>query len=139
MHVLFDASALFKRYSGEEGAARVVAVYGESHRVSAAAHCKAELASALTRQWREDLFTDDEYRRVLASIHSDFDGVEVLPLDREVEFNAIAAMRLAPLRAIDALHVASAQVAGVDLFVTADRRQAQAARAAGLATELIEA
>jgi uncharacterized protein len=138
-HVLFDASALFKRYSGEEGAERVHAVYGASDRVSVAAHCKTELASALTRQWREQLFSDAEYRRVLANIHSDFAGVDLVPLDSEVEFNAIAAMRMAPLRGMDALHIASAQVARADLFVTADKRQAEAARAVGLNTELIEA
>ena len=138
-HVLFDASALFKRYSGEAGAARVHALYEASERISLAAHCKAELASALTRQWRAQLFTDAEYRRVLATIHSDFEGVEVQPLDGEVEFNAIAAMRLAPLRGMDALHIASAQVARVDLFVTADQHQAEAARAAGVTTELITA
>ncbi len=43
------------------------------------------------------------------------------------------------LRAMDALHIATAQLAGVDLFVTADRRQAAAAQTAGLKTQLVEA
>jgi len=42
------------------------------------------------------------------------------------------------LRGLDALHVGSALASRVDLFVTADRRQAQVARGMGLATELIE-
>ena len=42
------------------------------------------------------------------------------------------------LRAVDALHIGTAQVAGVDLFVTADRKQAAAAQASGLKTQLID-
>ena len=42
------------------------------------------------------------------------------------------------VKEVDALHVGSALASRVDLFVTADRRQAQVARGMGLATELIE-
>ena len=139
MHVLFDTSALFKRYSGETGAARVRTIQGQSLRVTAAAHCKTEVASALTRQWREGLFSDAEYARVLLEIGNDFEELRVMAIDEQVENFAIGAMRLSPLRAMDALHIGTAQLAMVDLFVTADRRQAAAAQMAGLRTELIEA
>ncbi len=45
----------------------------------------------------------------------------------------------APLRVTDALHVGSALAANVDLFVTADRRLAQVARAMGLPAECLDA
>ena len=139
MHVLFDTSAIFKRYSGESGAARVRIIQGQSVRVTAAAHCKTEVASALTRQWRAGLFSDAEYARVLLEISNDFAALRVMPIDEQIENFAIGAMRLSPLRAMDALHIGTAQLAMVDLFVTADRRQATAAQMAGLRTELIEA
>lgn len=139
MNVLFDASALFKRYSGEPGVGHVLGLQGRASRITAAAHCKTEVASALTRQWREGLFSEDEYERILAEITRDFDELTVIPISSLVERHAIAAMRLATLRGMDALHVGTAQAAHVDLFVTADRRQAQAAQAVGLKTELIEA
>ncbi|MES2188609.1 MAG: type II toxin-antitoxin system VapC family toxin [Pseudomonadota bacterium] len=139
MNILFDASAIFKRYSGETGVAQVLSLQARASRITAAAHCKTEVASALTRQWRDRLFTDDEYERILAAIHTDFDELTVMPLSSPVERYAIAAMRMATLRGMDALHIGSAQAANVDLFVTADRRQAQAAQAVGLKTELIEA
>ena len=139
MNMLFDASALFKRYSGEAGVNQVLQLQMQASRITAAAHCKIEVASALTRQWREGLFTDDEYSRVLGEINKDFDELAVMPISSPVERYAIAAMRLATLRGMDALHVGTAQAAGVDLFVTADRRQAMAAQAVGLKTELIEA
>ena len=49
-----------------------------------------------------------------------------------IERHAIAAMRVATLRGMDALHVGTAQAARVDLFVTVGRRQ-------GLKPELLEA
>ena len=139
MNVLFDASAMFKRYSGEAGLARVLQLQASASAITAAVHCKTEVASALSRQWREGAFSDDEYERVLADIHADFDELAVMPLTSQAERYAIAAMRLASLRGMDALHIGTAQAAGVDLFVTADKRQATAAQAVGLKTELIEA
>ncbi|MGB4117803.1 MAG: type II toxin-antitoxin system VapC family toxin [Polaromonas sp.] len=138
MNILFDASALFKRYSGEAGVNRVLQLQAAASAVTAAVHCKTEVASALTRQWREGAFSDNEYVRVLADIHSDFDELAVMPLSSQAERYAIAAMRLASLRGMDALHIGTAQAAQVDLFVTADKRQATAAQAVGLKTELIE-
>ena len=138
MNVLFDASALFKRYSGEAGVNRVLQLQAAASAVTAAVHCKTEVASALSRQWREGAFSDDEYARVLADIHADFDELAVMPLSSQAERYAIAAMRLASLRGMDALHIGTAQAASVDLFVTADKRQAAAAQTVGLRTELIE-
>lgn len=139
MKVLFDSSALFKRYAGEAGAAQVTAAHERASAVVLAAHCHVEVVSALTRQWREGAFEDGEYRRIRARIREDFDAYRVEPLSRGVEDFALAALALAPLRAMDALHVATAQSARVQLFVTADRRQAAAAQAVGLKTELVEA
>lgn len=139
MNILFDASALFKRYSGEAGINRVLELQMLASEITAAVHCKTEVASALTRQWREGAFTEDEYQRVLQAIHDDFDELTVMPLSAQCERQAIAAMRLSTLRAADALHIGCAQAAQVDLFVTADKRQALAAQAVGLKTELIEA
>lgn len=138
MNILFDASAMFKRYSGEAGVNRVLQLQASASAVTAAVHCKTEVASALTRQWREGAFSDEEYARVLADIHADFDELSVMPLSGQAERYAMAAMRLATLRGMDALHIGTAQAARVDLFVTADRRQAVAAEAVGLKTELIE-
>lgn len=138
MNILFDASALFKRYSGEAGVNRVLQLQVSASAVTAAAHCKIEVASALTRQWREGAFSDDEYARVLANIHADFDELAVMPMSTQAERYAIAAMRLASLRGMDALHIGTAQAAQVDLFVTADKRLAAAAQTVGLKTELIE-
>ncbi|MCY7317534.1 MAG: type II toxin-antitoxin system VapC family toxin [Ramlibacter sp.] len=139
MKLLFDSSALFKRYAGESGAAQVRELHQKATSVILAAHCFTEIVSALTRQWREGAFDESEYRRVRATIRDDFDVYQVEALSRTVEDFAVAAMVQVPLRAMDALHIGSAQAARVNLFVTADRRQASAAQAVGVKTELIEA
>lgn len=139
MRMLFDSSALFKRYAGEAGAQQVTALHAEASGVVLAAHCFTELVSALTRQWREGAFSDEEYLRVRTEMREDFDAYRVEPLSRPVEDYAVAAMAQAPLRAMDALHIGTALASRVALFVTADRRQAAAAQAVGLKTQLIEA
>ncbi|MEJ7930257.1 type II toxin-antitoxin system VapC family toxin [Ramlibacter sp. AN1015] len=137
MRVLFDSSALFVRYAGETGASQVDALHVRASAVVLAAHCQAELMAALTRQWREGAFGDDEFRRVRTRMREDFEAYHVEPLSRTVEDFALAAMVLAPLGAADALHIGSAQAARVQLFVTADPRQSVAAQAVGLRTECI--
>lgn len=137
--VVFDSSALFKRYAGEAGVTRVAALHEGATSVVLAAHCLAELVSALTRQWREGAFDEAEYLRIRQAMRDDFNAYQVEPLSRTVEDFAVAALMLAPLRALDALHIGTAQAARANLFVTADRRQAAAARTLGLKTELIEA
>jgi uncharacterized protein len=62
------------------------------------------------------------------------DGVALLPLDRALLL-AAGALAEPALRALDAIHVASALGIGpFDGFVTYDERQAAAARLAGLRT-----
>ncbi len=139
MRILFDSSALFKRYAGEAGSRQVLDLHAKATSIVLAAHCLTELMSALTRQWREGAFGDAEFARVRSRMREDFDAYRIEPLNRLVEDLAIAAMALSPVRAMDALHIGSAQAARVNLFVTADRRQAAAAQAAGLRTECIEA
>ena len=139
MKILFDSSALFKRYAGGSGATQVVDLHARATSVVLAAHCLAELMSALTQQWREGAFGDAEFARVRARMREDFDAYRIEPLNRVVEDLSIAAMALSPLGAMDALHIGVAQAARVHLFVTADRRQAAAAQAVGLRTECIEA
>ena len=137
--LLMDTSALYKRYQEEPGSERVLALSGQARSMVVAAHCKTEIASAINRQKHDGFVATDDYLRIMTVVQQDFSAFDRVELDRRVEAFAIAAMERSRLRAMDALHIATAQAAGVDLFVTADRRQAAAAVAAGLKTELIEA
>ena len=139
MRILFDTSAIYKRYQAEAGRARVLALGEGALEIVVAAHCKAEVVSALNRQRFDGMVSDADYARINAVVNGDFAEFTLVGLDSRVEAYSIAAMEKIRLRAMDALHLGTAQAARVDLFVTADKRQAQAAMAAGLKTELIEA
>ena len=51
--LMFDASALTKRYASEAGRERVLALFEAASELLVAAHCKTEVASALLRRRRE--------------------------------------------------------------------------------------
>jgi predicted nucleic acid-binding protein len=136
--LMFDASALTKRYASETGRNRVLALFASASELLVAAHCKTEVASALLRRRREGSLPAAEFDRAWSAAQSDVADMTLVPLDARVERFAFAAMEQGPLRGMDALHVGSAIAAQVDLFVTADKRQAQVARAMGVATELID-
>ncbi|MDP3606360.1 MAG: type II toxin-antitoxin system VapC family toxin [Polaromonas sp.] len=136
--LMFDASALTKRYASETGRERVLSLFEAATELLVAAHCKTEIASALLRRRREGSLPASEFDRAWAAAQGDVADMTLVPLDAHVERFAFAAMEQGPLRGMDALHVGSALASRVDLFVTADRRQAQVARSMGLATELIE-
>ena len=138
MRVLMDTSALFKRYNREPGREQMLAVSERASELVIAGHCKSEIASALNRQRHDGFATEDDYTRIMAVVKADFEGFTLFALDNRVEAYSIAAMEVSRLRAMDALHIGTAKAAYVDLFVTADKRQAAAAHAVGLKTELIE-
>ena len=139
MRVLVDTSALYKRYNREAGRDQLMAVSERADELVIAGHCKAEIASALNRQRHDGLLNAKDYTRIMAVVKADFDDFTLFALDGRVEAYAVAAMEVSRLRAMDALHIGTAKAAYVDLFVTADKRQALAAQAVGLTTELIEA
>jgi uncharacterized protein len=135
--LLFDASALTKRYAAEVGRDRALTLFAAASELLVAAHCKTEVASALLRRKREGSLAPEDFDRAWAQAQQDVADMTLVPLDAHVERFAFAAMEHSALRGMDALHVGSAMSARVDLFVTSDRRQAIAAREMGLATEYI--
>ncbi|MCZ2498658.1 PIN domain-containing protein [Xylophilus sp. Kf1] len=135
--MLFDTSALAKRYSAETGRDRVLALFSEASTLFVAAHCQAEVASALLRRRQTGVLSTADFDRAWSMACEDIADMERVALDAHVERFAFAAMEHAPLRATDALHIGSALSARVDLFVTCDRRQAEAARKLGLQTEYV--
>ena len=139
LRVLFDASALTKRYASEAGRDRVLALFDEAGELLVAAHCQSEVASALLRRRREGHLPPSEFDRAWAAAQRDVADMVCIPLDRQVERFTFAAMEYGSLPTMDALHVGSALAADVDLFVTADHRQAKTARGLGLQTECLGA
>lgn len=139
MKLLLDSSAIAKRYKRECGHDAVERLLMGADTVVLAAHCKIEIASSLSREVHDHSIDMDQYAHAMSEVAQDFIDFDVRPISPEIEALAIAVMAHNRLRATDALHIGTAQLARVDLFVTADPKQALAAQAAGLKTELIEA
>ncbi|QHI98882.1 PIN domain-containing protein [Xylophilus rhododendri] len=135
--VLFDTSALSKRYVAEAGRQRILDLFAATGAAFVAAHCQAEVASMLLRRRQQGSLSATEFDRAWTMAQQDVADMERVPLDAHVERFAFAAMEHAPLRATDALHIGSALSARVDLFVTCDQMQANAARQLGLRTEYV--
>jgi predicted nucleic acid-binding protein len=147
--VFFDTSALVRRYSTHEpgsGRVRTLCRAAARHTLVVSFLARIEVASAFNRRAREgdlDLLQRDHrwriFRRHLLRQY------RVITLDERIYQRAERLLFSHPLRAFDALQIASALLAAglfasltPDLrFCTADQAQAQAASREGLAIEFI--
>lgn len=138
MRILFDTSALLKRYLPETGREALLDWIGRARPVVVAPHCRVEIYSALNRVRRDTRASEDAYRTTCGEVERNFVDFDVVPMTSVLERASIRALEASPIRALDALHVGAAVVAGVDMFVTADIRQYQGAVAVGLKATLLE-
>lgn len=147
--IAFDTSALVRRYDRHEpGAQRVRALCGRAagNTLLIARVTPVEIASALNRKGRERVLDSAGRDRIwrLFQRHRR-EQYRVVAVTEVVYRTAERLLFAHPLRAYDALQLAAALVAADTLgelapdfrFCTADRAQAAAAAAEGLAVELI--
>ncbi len=132
MKLYFDTSALAKRYVEEVGSARVQELCEQTSAIFLSIICLPELISTLCRLVREGRIDWRDYRQVKQSILVDLGDMDICPIGPEVMKHTARCLENYPLRAMDAIHLGCALVREPDGFVSADRRQIQAARAEGL-------
>jgi hypothetical protein len=131
----FDASALVKRYVRESGTPTVRRALRE--RQSAISRLsEAEISSALARRRREGSLSDRQHHRALDALRADLVRLEVVELSPTVVAGVHPLLERHPLRAADALQLASAMVLQEALgsaleVVTYDERLHTAAKAEG--------
>jgi hypothetical protein len=132
----FDTSVLLKRYVHERGSDRARSLVRHYRFVSSAV-APVEAIAALSRRRAAGLLADGVLRAIVRRMRGDrlhWEFVEVSPLvlDRAEEI-----VELTALRALDALHVASALILRAATgtrapFITADAEQRDAAGVLGL-------
>lgn len=126
-----DASALVKLVRDEPESPSLRAFLFDADLVS------SELALTEVQRAAHRAADDDPglpLELLLARTGELLDAVGLLPVEREL-LVAAGALAAPALRALDAIHVASAvAVAPIDAFVSYDQRQSAAARLAGLRT-----
>ena len=134
----FDTSFLAKCYLLEDGSAEVRRQAEELRPICCSRFGRVELAAAIQRARRERRITDGARVAILAQWRSDDESElwEWLPISEAVQDEArrrlLELPNDLPLRASDAIHLATARLNGFDDFWSADVKQLAAAAYFGL-------
>jgi len=137
----FDTSALVKRYVDEEGRREVLRLL-RRHQCAASAVLSVELRSALRRRVTDGSVEARLVPETLKRFAADREFWALVEVTGDVLRTAETLVAAHPLRTLDAIHVASAQLfadrlAASVTFVSADARQVAAAAAVGMPTVAI--
>ena len=138
MWAYFDTSALVKRYVDEPGRREVQQLL-RRHECVTSAILPVELRSALRRRVAERTLDSPRVSEILKRVAADRAYWTVIEVGAEVLSGAEALVSVHARRTLDAIHVASAQLFAARLsiadliFVSADQRQVEVAKAIGLA------
>ena len=132
----FDASALVKRYVREAGSVTVRRLLASGIAASSRLS-EVEVSSGIVRRAREGAFTTRHRDRILDALQRDLPALAIVEMIPEITADARALLLRHPLRAGDAIQLASClylqrQLAQPVPFVAFDRRLVQAAHAEGL-------
>ena len=132
----FDTSVIVKRYLGEADSSWGVALLGR-HRILSSAIAPLEAVSALHKRQEMGDLTRRDLTAAFARMQRDRAYWALVKVSSEVLERAEGLIRRGGVRTLDAIHIASAlsfhEESGIQLvFVTADLRQGEAARLAGL-------
>jgi predicted nucleic acid-binding protein len=141
-YAYFDTSALIKRYVEELGRREVLALL-RSNQCIVSAVLPVEVRSALRRRVTEKTLDAKRAPSIVKRLAADRAYWTIIEVSREVLATAEALTSAHPLRALDAIHVASAKLfadrtaAPRFTFVSADLRQANVAEALGIKTRYV--
>lgn len=138
----FDTSALIKRYIDEPGRREVLRLLRRYDCVTSAV-LPVEIRSALRRRASEGSLDPTRVPEIVKRVTADRVYWTFVEVASDVLGAAETLTAAHPLRALDAIHVASAQVFAARLrdselmYVSADKRQTGAAAAIGLSAKHI--
>lgn len=138
-----DTSTLVKQYVDEAGSAWLRNLIASEPVVLITSHVLVvEMISAFNRRLREGSVTPDDYARMKAALDSDLQArFQIVHFDNSIVALARALLERHPLRAYDAVHLASSLAMHRTLvqagypgltFLCADHRLLDAAEAEGL-------
>ena len=142
-YAYFDTSALIKRYVEELGRREVLALLRKNNCVVSAV-LPVDVRSALRRRVTEKTLDAKRVPAILKRFAADRAFWTVIEVSGEVLATAEILSASHPLRALDAIHVASARLFAARIasptftFVSADIHQTNAAAALGITTRYVE-
>ena len=137
-----DSSALVKRYVREPGRRRLLNVL-RGRACVCSGLTPVEIRSAFRRRVHDGSLDESRLPALLQRLAADRSHWTLVTVGPEVLAGAEALAAAHPVRTLDAIHVASAQLFSTrmpapTLFVSADRRQTDIAGTIGLAVRFIE-
>jgi predicted nucleic acid-binding protein len=138
MILYLDTSALVKFYVEEPGSRVVRALLERAQVVSTSRVAYVEMRAGLARKLRQGELREEEYKRILSDFEKDWKDYFVIEVSEGVANLGGELVEKHPLRALDALHLASAlflreRVRSDVFFSSFDERLNEAAQAEGLA------
>lgn len=137
MKAYLDSSAFAKRFVDEVGSDAVDGICAQATELGLSVLCIPEIVSALNRRRRERTLTRSQYDTAKQRLVEDVRDAAIVNVTTSVVGSSVNILEANPIRALDAVHVASALEWDADLFVSSDKRQLGAAKRAGLKTEKV--
>ncbi len=137
MKLICDSSAFAKRYVLEDGSKTLDHLLQRASQLALCTIVVPEIISGLNQRRREQCLSSDDYRTIKRNLMEDVHDAIVLQITPSVISHSVSLLENNTLRTMDALHIACALEWRAEIFATADRRQLNAAKNAGLPTEYI--
>ena len=137
MKLFVDSSAFTKRYVFESGSDRLEILLQKASQLAMCTILVPEIIYGLNRRLREKVLSEQDYKKIKKQLLEDVHDAIVLQITPAVIARSVSLLETNILRAMDALHIACALEWDAELFVSADKRQLNAAENAGLPTEFI--
>ena len=132
MRVFFDSSAFAKRYVSETGTDAVLQWCDQATEIVLSAIALPEIISTFCRLQREARITATQYRQLKSLLLADIEDAAICDLTPIVLAQAISTLEANVLRGMNAIHIGTALALKVDIFISADQRQLDAAVRSGL-------
>jgi len=137
VRVFFDSSAFAKRYVSEPGTDAVLAWCEQATDVGLSGIALPEIISAFCRLRRDRRISGPQYDQLKSALLSDIEDASICDLTPQVLAQAVHSLEASVLRGMDAIHIGSAVALRAEVFISADQRQCEAARRAGLRVEKV--
>jgi uncharacterized protein len=137
MKLAVDSSSFAKRYVREVGSDKLCRFLESAAELAFCVILVPEIVSGLNRRLRERRLTNADYRAAKKQLLDDVRDATILQITPSVVSRSVKLLENHVLRALDALHVASALEWQADVFVTSDKRQYKAAISSGLRAEFV--
>jgi predicted nucleic acid-binding protein len=130
--VYFDTSAFVKILIQEPGSGSAVRAWRAADSVSCSRLLPAEARAALAMARRQRRLSNAQQAQAKAALDAHWQDVFVVEVTERVVEDAGDLAEQEALRGYDAVHLASALRAAVDVLITADAEMIRAARTRGL-------